>query len=565
MIRKASSAATLLLGLAVAGCNGGTDYAKPMVNFDGGSAGSGGGNDAGVDVGGRPAPMAGTGSTLLIGGQAILVGVGQDSCTSQVPPTGDRWCGVAVPSTLINLAVADLVVVNVTKAAAGASVRCDGSQPDVCIRLTSDPFIDANGSVSAHSFTGDTLIYYENTSQNAFAWRPGMAGGQVLTSTPAVFCSGHRTTDAVFCFANRMQDAAGNDAADLLAGPIPAPGSVLPKIDTMLLFLSSDDPNAPFRFSAQLSPAGDTIVWSARPTAAGVETLNTQLLGDTTSRRVVATDVSQPIVSKDGARFYWLSAFNYSPTTPAGTLQRAVFPTGTGATDLATTVAEFNEAGDRGLIFTNGIAAGRGTLRAIADSEAPAVVTLDTAVGARLTSAPDGSRVAYYKAVSTAIANFPLFDVYAAGLDLSPCHVTTTADAFDMFFSGSGQFLGVISAVVQSAQVVGINGSYSNLGDCSPHAFGQSLLVATPVGDSGFVFGDQTVDFTDVTLQYAEASPGSLGTGTVIQTRADSTYAVLPTAGVVVYTVNSGTSQDGLYVSGMLPFTSVAQPDAGTD
>src|SRR5215471_12870152 len=132
MIRKASGVGTLLLGIAVAGCNGGgTNYAKPTVMVDGGAGSGGSGGGAGGGAGGaggmRPAPMPGTGSKLLVPGQAILVGVGPDSCTSQAPPAGDRWCGVAVPSRLVGQAVYDLLVVNITKAAAGTAIDCTSS------------------------------------------------------------------------------------------------------------------------------------------------------------------------------------------------------------------------------------------------------------------------------------------------------------------------------------------------------------------------------------------------------------------------------------------------------
>ena len=253
MKRKPSGVATLLLGFALglagAGCGGGTKYNKPTVDFDGGTGGTGGGGGTG---GARPSAMPGAGAQLLIPGFARLIGTGPDSCTSQTPASGDRWCGFVVPSTLIGQANFDLMVINVTKAAAGATIKCDGSQLDSCIRLTSDPAEDMTSGLS--SFTGDTLIYFlaSGTTTDAglvnspaYAWRPGWTGGRPITPPDALFCAGHPKTDAVFCLANRVDDAAGDLSADLLAGPMPASGAVLPKVDTILAVLGSDDPNGP--------------------------------------------------------------------------------------------------------------------------------------------------------------------------------------------------------------------------------------------------------------------------------------------------------------------------------
>jgi len=561
MNRKASAVATVLLALAYVGCGGGTNYAKPTVNFDGGVDGAGA--DAATTDASRPPPMSGVGSTLLVPGLAVLVGTGPDSCTNQASASGDRWCGVVVPSVLVGQAPYDLLVVNVTKAAAGVAINCNNSPSDTCIRLTSNPLIDQNLGVSVHSFTGDTLIYFENpttdatgatVSSPAFAWRPGWAGGQAITAAGSLFCLGHPTTDSVYCFANRVDDAAGNITADLLAGPMPAAGSLLPKVDTVLAVLATDDP-------------GDMIAWSARPTLTGVETLNVQKLGDATTKQMVAADVSQWSISRDSARYYWLKTYNYDATAPSGTLQQAAFPDGSGAATVAATVADYVGAGNSGLILRT--AATPSVLKAIPNRDAlTGIQTLDTGVGGVVAVAPQGTRVAYFKTIdSSTFSNVSLVDLFVAGVDkTTPCAVIQMPTALtEGFFSGSGSAL-VWANVNVSAQTV--SGAYADLTGCMSHTFAPNLLSATAVGEQGYVYGDQTVDGTDMTLEYAVASGGVLSAGTVVQTRADTTFSVLaPALPAVVYTVNanSGASGDGLYINATLPFTTTAPPaDAGS-
>ena len=50
----------------------------------------------------------------------------------------------------------------------------------------------------------------------------------------------------------------------------------------------------------------------------------------------------------------------------------------------------------------------------------------------------------------------------------------------------------------QAGQFTDIAGAYTDLSNCTSRPFGQSLLAATAVGDNDFVYGDQTIDFTDV-------------------------------------------------------------------
>src|SRR5882757_4561181 len=94
--RGASRALLGTLGIAVivagagagAGCGGShNNYPDSSVHFDARSGTGGGSGDAGV----RPTPAVGDGVATLASGAAFLVGIGDDSCTNQDPPSGDRW------------------------------------------------------------------------------------------------------------------------------------------------------------------------------------------------------------------------------------------------------------------------------------------------------------------------------------------------------------------------------------------------------------------------------------------------------------------------------------------
>jgi hypothetical protein len=569
MDRKATGVAALLIGIAGVGCGGGHDYSPSTVNHDGGS------KDAPVDTA-RAAPMASASSRRLISGLAVLVGNGPDSCTHQVPATTDRWCGFIAPSRFLGQATYDLWVINVTRAAAGVDIVCNGSHLSDCVPLTSNPVIDPNSGPGVHTFTGDTFIYYENAAASAdggtatppvFAWRPGWTAGRKITPPGGLFCSGHPKTDAVMCLSNRQETAAGDISADLLAGPMPAEGSVLPTVATLLAIASTDDPSGPVHYGLALSPAGDYVAWSARPTVAGVETLNSQKLGDPTTKKVVATDVSQWLISPDSARFYWLKTFNYSASAPAGTLQQAAFPDGSGATMLATGVGDFNRAGNRGVIYRSGVTAGLGTLQAIADRDAPAtVLTLDHNVAGVVGASADGARVAYAKLVdATTFSNTVLVDLYGAGIDKpTPCAMLTTPTALpQVTMTATGTSAVWVNVNAQTSNAVGVQ---TDLGACTSRNFAPNLLTAAAVGDEGYVYGDQTTDGSDMTLQYASLTGGALPAGTMIQTRAYPVFAVLPPAlPAVVYSVYVQGDQDGLYINASLPFTAAAIPDAGSN
>ncbi len=563
------------LGLAVAvtgagsGCGGGgsgggnknNNYPDSSVHFDS----STGGNNA--DTGTRTIPPVGDGVTTLASGAAFLVGLGDNSCTNQDPPSGDRWCAFTMPSSSF-LGGNDLWVIDVTKAAAGTAIRCDVSDLN-CLLLTSTLY---TGDLTIHGFFGDTLIYYADvgqTSASAYGWRPGMTSARRLsTNAPPNGCLGHPTTDAVRCLQNQDNTTvSGQTTFDLTAGYLTVGGNTpLPKVATIIAQLSTDPASTtvtqPPRFRTSFSSDGVWLAWSARPTAGDTETLMVQKIGDASTRVTVASDASQWTFSRDGKTLYWLKSFNYDPTAPLGTLQSTPFPvppTGTAptVTTIQPNVSFFNPAGDTGLILLGASTNGAAQLSVMADSAQPSQAkVLDNGVTQLIGLSLDGHDILYEKTG---------LDLYANGIDLSTaCTLTTTAAGAPF-----GTFSDPPSLVFWAkpdATVQNYDGMYTNLSNCQSQQFTNGFIVWNPVKDQGLVYGDDAVFDTlgnaDVTLRYSSLTNGvPPASGTAIQQRANPMFGLLlPYLSAVVYTVNVGGDTDGIYLKGDLPFPATTPP-----
>ena len=194
----------------------------------------------------KPLPEASPRSRLLVPGPAVLLGSGADSCTNAVPATGDRWCAFGRPA--IDRDWYELWVIDVTKAAAGVAITCDGADasclrgcPRVCSRSKR---LRLRGRRvqwrHSHLLHGDAP--YPGTIDDPFvgvlrAWRPGWTSGRALTSDVGRFCVGHERSDAALCFENLDGDGMVlNLTIELHAGRLSSEaGPALPKLDTLLL------------------------------------------------------------------------------------------------------------------------------------------------------------------------------------------------------------------------------------------------------------------------------------------------------------------------------------------
>lgn len=581
-IRGVSRALVGMLGLAVtvagAGCGGGhNNYPDSSVHFDARPGTGGGSGDAGV----RPTPVIGDRVATLASGAAFLVGSGSDSCTSQDPPSGDRWCAFTMPSNFAG--GDDLWVINVTKAAAGTPIKCDVSDLN-CLLLSSTLY---TGDLTLHSFFGDTLIFYADAGQTTaagYAWRPGMNSARRLTTNALPGgCAGHSRTDAVRCLQNPDSTTVTTQRTfDLSAGYVTSGSGPLPKVTTFIASLTSDPASTsavtqPARYRANLSADGTWIAWSARPDPASPETLVAQKIGDASTRVTIAQDISRWAFSRDGNSLYWLKSFNYDPAAPLGTLQSTPFPVPPPATPPTVSTVRpntsfFAPVGETGLLILGALnsSTGVGQLSLITNStqSTPAKV-LDEAVSQPLSVSLDGRDVVYSRSG---------LDLLANGADFaSECTMTTTAAALPFgTFSDPPTTVFWVKPDTMTGKYLGY---YTTTANCQSQMFTTGFWTWAPVKDQGLVYGDDVFiddlgNVGDVTLRYASLTGGALpATGSEIQQRANPTFGLLlPYLSAVVYTINTGGSTDGIYLRGDLPFVAtpappppLQHPDAGAD
>jgi hypothetical protein len=592
MNRKETGFAALLVGLVAAGCGGGGQQGADAADVagaadgaaDGGApAKSDGASDLALDGPPKPPPVTSDGGRLVVPGAASLIGSGPDSCTNQVPPAGDRWCGFARATSTPG--VQELWVIDATQAAKGVAIACDGSDTS-CVRLSTSVFRDPTKGFANSRFTGDTLTYEEATATSVFtspflgpiyAWRPGWSGPRALTTVSGVYCAGHARSDSAFCFENPLGDGVTTPLTiELHAGHLSdAAGSTLPTIDTIILSVGTDPVGATPKFQFGLSPDGSYVVWSTRPTPTGVETLEALKVGaDESLKLMVAADVSQWAIAPDGSQWYWLAGYNYDVTgAPAGTLQAASFPDGAGVTTVAPNVGEFSLVGGAGLWFRANVTAQVGSLDWMADRGAPAAVTtVDTNVLVVFDETQDGAGFVYAKNFTTlspvtdsaggASQPFNLVDLYlGSGTGATPCTLADAPTAFQgaLLPSGSGVVWERFNQGTGDTE-----GLETMAKSCTSTQFAARLRKVSPVMDQGLVYLDDSDPAADEsTLRYAPIGEGTPGMGTQLQTRAASVFAVLlPALPAVVYTVGAHTPSDGLYINAALPFTAASAPPA---
>jgi hypothetical protein len=575
-------------GAMTAGCGGGNAapdggdarfYRDATVNPDAkADAKKDGSTDASTDTASAVPPI-GAGSKLIASGSVELIGSGTDTCTNQVPASGDRWCGFSkLAADLVNN---ELWIVNVSKVAAGATVVCDSTVADPnCLRLSTGLFADPSSGFRIHGFDGDTLTYSEIPSMSAggflgaiFAWRPGWAAPHNISGATGMVCNGNAKTAAAVCLENPVPDSSNTfvHTAELHAGFLDEKGASLPLVDTVILVAKADAAGVK-KWGARLSPDGKSVAWSTRAMDSGTEDLKWQNLNDDASRATVATDVDQWTISSDAKKWYWLKSFNYDTAgAPAGTLQSAPYPDpGAAAVTIATAVGDFNEAGT-GLLYRTKVMNDMGTLLLTPDRDVPATVkAVDTGVSFVFGTTSDGKSSTYTKNIQSPATNVFLFDVYVGNsAGAMPCTLTATATAFlpPTFLAGGGLVAwGQFNKLTQEIEGLG-----TTIATCATKKFASDIFDWTAIGDEGIVFLD-TINpdpaVNEATLRYAKITQATLpAVGTVVQTRAGLNYAtLLPSLPAVLYLITSNTSADGLYLNATLPFTVTAPvpTDGGT-
>ncbi|HEY4184309.1 MAG TPA: hypothetical protein VGP07_04535 [Polyangia bacterium] len=518
------------------------------------SAGNGGAGagltDGGVtDTGtGTPdaSPPAAT-NTRLIPGTAILMSPGL-TCSDPHPATGaatpDRWCGVFQVGAAAN--TISLSVFDVTKALAGTATTCTTGDAN-CISLS--PSIDITNTDASYGFFGQTLIYYDATA--VYAWRPGWTAGRMLLA--------HSATQSVGCEAspNDVPTAIclAQTTGNVYAGTIDTQtGGTLPLVEA----LGSGSTGVSF------SPDSLSILYSVNTsTTSPAETLKMQTIGDNTSRKTIATNVTGWTVSTDGKRWFWESAPTTDTTTmlTTGTLQTAPYPAGTTPQGLQAKVFNYFVYGAKGLVSMVNPTASGTDLTSITDVDNPTTTTTMLEAGDVIVTPDVGSDGTVLYATTfvrpDTSSNNVLVDLRAIKADgTGKCVVAATAVA------DPGATLGNAGTGVEWIQVTldttgaatAIVGEVTPLAACTAHVFSSNLYSFGDVS-TGLII-QQNYDSTAFTadLVYSLFSgTGTTNASMAIQMGADTVVAPLfPDVPKVLFSLNGGAATDGIYVSGAL-------------
>jgi len=522
------------------------------VNFDGGGLTGGGGatGTGGAGTGNTAGAMA-TGTLVFQGASPVLLPSGLP-CTFEEGATGDRWCAFLTDS-VSTPGNTDLFAVNVTKAGAGVSISC-GLADANCLKLTSSYFED---QFHVALFQGDTLVYFDLTG-TPFGWRPGMTAGRMLavadpTTKNVVECIPDIKGTGITCQRD-LPDAMQTDPqvflTDVLAGRIDdAANPPLVRLETAILSSSGDMNVNHFQVGFPV-PGGNTVAWSARAVKGGPEVLKAQTLGDDASRVTVASNVNSWRASPDGARWYWRSMV--SESTRAGALQSAPFPSGTGPTMLAANTLAFDFPTPTSLVVVDTAK----QLLGFADlAGAPtASQTLDTAVIGMVTLSAQG-HVAYAKTV-VAAGQTRFIDLFVKKTDgTGACVVTAATDAY---LSAIGFTSGATGVAWIQDTPTAFPARFTRLSDCTKMDVATDVVWTEPVGDRGVMYLDSVSNANGTVAMWfrplatggaVSGDPATLVSGGV------GTYKVVPRTGLdtLVYTVNAGGNEDGVYVKSFAP------------
>jgi len=480
-----------------------------------------------------PGPAGVGPGVRVLGGTTVTLGA-TESCTVEADAAGDRWCGFM---GLSSTGTRNLFVVNVTQVIAGTAVSCEAPDPN-CLLLTDD--VQGRGA-DGHGtyFVGDTLVYYD-ASLVPYAWRPGMDGGRRLVSPSDsldfVLCTPAARGTAVVCLA--LPDEQPDPTlvvADVYAGR--ADGASDPPLVLFDSVIGGNQADQGVRRFSCGFPSDGYVAWTSRPTADGLETLKLASVDDPASTTTIAEDVHAWDTSPDGSRWFWLSAIDERGT---GVLQTAPFPDGAYPSDVLPGVADYGLHRDGSPVARTFGA----DVVSIADPlGAPETHVLIDRNVQTIVELSDHAYVAYAKH----FVGTKTTDLFVSRLDgTAGCTLDTTVSVplSSVVFSPG------VEAVLWALSKAGTYDAFSTrLSDCSTVAVSPDVMVLTWIGHRTALFMD---DFD------ADNARGSLRVRTVTRDgRLTSTpplliaedvdtYAVA--GGTLLYTVNGGGDQDGVYV-----------------
>jgi hypothetical protein len=338
---------------------------------------------------------------------------------------------------------------------------------------------------------------------------------------------------------------------DVLAGHLEdAATPPLARVDTVIAASSADTNVTHFQVGFPV-PGSETIAWSARSSVSGPEVLKIQTMGNDASRATVASGVNSWQVSPDGARWYWLT--NVNETDGTGALQTAPYPAGTSPVSFASNVYQFENPSPSSMLVLD--TAGKLTFVADPAGAPTTSQSLDTGVASFLAFDGKGT-VAYVKTiVSNSDMSVRATDLFVKKTDgTNACALTSASDAypFAFDFTASGGAAAWAQRTIVSASM-----QYTRFSDCMKMTVGtNAVFFVQTVGDKGIVFLDglDSVLGTATAKLRAIASDGALSAdpALVVSGQVGSLF-VPPATDMLVYSVNAGGDDDGIYVRGFSP------------
>jgi hypothetical protein len=521
--------------------------------------------DAVVDAGPQPdlgpAPMAQPlpanvkPPQRLLAATDHLTGEGESACSSPAVATADRWC-VFYRKGVDPLA--ELWVINVTKAAAGIVPLCDGTSPD-CIRLSTTLWTGFSFTGPAHPFShqfeGDTLYFYaDNTtgSQDRYAgpvsaWRPGWAQPRALTSGKGILCLGHHAKPLAYCIDALDGDPTHPDTFELRAGsvdgtgPVPSLGRIRPYRTTGAV-----------AWQAGFSPDGEQFAVSSLepdPEVVVLRAIATKDIG-TKPFTPLLYDASYWAISNDSKRIYYFRA----ESGDLNSLHAADFPTGAGEVRLSAGVHDFlllgDGAEDQGVGFLAELDNNIQAFRVARNSRvADSAVTIFS-YGGILEGVVMSDDLRY-----TAWLDGRFIARVVRSADLSACRLNlfSPTSAYSPIFLRSAGLTFWAEDVTNDG--IARDGFYGRPDDCGGRQrFAARVATYSTLGDRGLVYADESDGVQRATLKYVATTRAgdawSLGTPVRVHEKVDEGSIVLVGSSPALVLYTTAGAQGGTWVFG---------------
>ncbi len=275
-----------------------------------------------------------------------------------------------------------------------------------------------------------------------------------------------------------------------------------------------------------------------------------QTLGNDASRVTVASDVNTWRASPDGARWYWLS--QVVTATRAGTLQSAPFPGGASPVAIAPNAVQYDFPTPTSLLVVDTAKQMLGFAESGQRAHRPArwwtpACWLSSRCPSRATSATPSSSTPRPDRRSRTCTSRRADGTGA-------CTLTTATDGypFDFIFTPDSTGLAWIQRTTAS-----ILAQYTRLSDCAVMNVGSNVVWVEPIANRAILFmdgfltstGTASMKFRNLATGAVSADPastvsGQVGTFTVVSSGATDS---------IVYTVNAGGNEDGVYVRSFGP------------